>query len=144
MAIYTLVAGKLRQDAAPTRRGLFSIAGESMNTVIQAKMQGELTQLFLLARYANAKFLLAGIPQDYPLAEDSMSFDARVMRGLYDEGYRGGRDGATWRSTPPGLDIEHLAAARSDTRFVTARESSASRQWTPENPRITVDNHPSQ
>ena len=124
-SIRIIVAGKLHQTASPTKGGLFSIAGESVSTVLQAKTEGELTQLFLLARYAGADFRLAGIPQDYAVSGDCMSFDPQVMRGLFDVGYRGGREGTAWHLFPPGLEQARTSAARGDTRFVTVPASSS-------------------
>lgn len=137
-SIRVLVAGKLCQAAAPAKRGLFSIAGESMNAILQAKIEGELTRLFMLARYAKADFKVAGIPQAYETPGDSMSFDPQVMRGLFDEGFRGGKDGTTWRSFPPGFEKEWIAAPRSDTRFTAARATTLPPSWAPEQLRITL------
>lgn len=142
LSIYTLVAGKLHQNATPTKPGLFSIVGESVNTALQAKLEGELTQLFLLARYTNATYRLAGIPQDYQLTGDTMSFDPKIMRRLFDEGYRGGKAGTTWQSAPPGLDTRQVSTPRTDTRFTTTQESPSSESWTPDKIRITLDNSP--
>jgi predicted acylesterase/phospholipase RssA len=142
VSIHVLVAGKLYQAAAPVKREIFSIAGESMNTVLQAKMEGELTELFMLARYAKANFKLAGLPQDYEMPVDSISFNPQVMRRLFNEGYRGGINGTAWQSTPPGLEKEGIAMPRSDTRFATIRGVSPPSPWTPEkieNIRITLD-----
>lgn len=139
LTIYALIAGKLYQNATPAKRELFSIAGESMNTVLQAKTEGELTQLFLLARYAKANFRVAGIRQDYETAGNSMSFDPRVMRQLFDDGFRVGKDGTAWRSAPPGLENGQASAPRGDTRFATVRGTPTPNSWTPENLTITLD-----
>ena len=136
--IHIIIAGKLKQTIAPAKRELFSIAGESMNAVLQAKMEGELTTLFMLARYARADFRLTGIPQDYEMLGNNMSFDQKVMRGLFNEGLRAGREGTAWRSFPPGLDKKQLAMPRTDTRFATVRGTSPSDSWTPEKIRITL------
>ena len=121
VSVRVIVAGKLHQTAAPTKGGLISIAGESMNTVLQAKTEEELTGLFMLARYANADFKLAGIPQDYEVSGDCTSFDPQVMRGLFAVGHRGGLDGTAWQSLPLGFEMERFASPRSHTRFATVR-----------------------
>ena len=139
-SIYVLVAGKLHQMVAPTKRELLSIAGESMNAVLQAKMEGELARLFMLARYTRADFKLTGIPQDYEEPGNNLSFAPQVMRGLFDEGYRGGKDGTAWQSLPPGLEKEWIALPRSDTRFATVGGTTPANSWTPERIRITLDN----
>ncbi|MEN6459548.1 MAG: patatin-like phospholipase family protein [Thermoguttaceae bacterium] len=120
--IHVVVAGKLEQTYVPARRQLLSIASESASTVLQAKLEGELGQLFSLARYVNADFRLAGIPQDYTIAGTNMSFDPRVMRGLFDEGWRGGKSGTVWQSIPPRLAREIAAKPRRDTRFVAVHD----------------------
>lgn len=139
-SIRVIVAGKLHQTAVPAKRAFFSIAGESITTVLQAKTEDELTQLFMLARFADADFKVAGIPQDFELPGDSMSFNPQVMRGLFDAGYRGGSDGTAWRSTPPGLETERFSIPRSDTRFATVQGPSSSDTWVPERIRIMLDN----
>jgi len=138
VSIHVVVAGKLHQTVAPAKRELFSIAGESMNAILQAKMEGELTKLFMLARYARADFKVTGIPADYEAAGNNMSFDQHTMRGLFDVGYRGGRDGTVWYSFPPGLGEEGTAIPRSDTQFAIVRGASSPTSWTPENLKITL------
>jgi hypothetical protein len=139
VSIDVLIAGKLHQAAAPAKLALFSIAGESMSAVLQAKMESELTELFLLARYAKADFKLAGIRQDYETPGDSMSFDPQVMRGLFDEGYCGGNGGTAWRSMPPALEGAQIPAPRSDTRFASVHGVASSDSWAPDKIRITLD-----
>jgi hypothetical protein len=139
-SIHVLIAGKLHQTAAPTKRELFAISGDSMNAVLQAKMEGELTRLFLLARYAKADFKLAGIRQDYKMPGTSMSFDPLVMRDVFEEGCRGGKDGTAWQSSPPVLE-DLFSLPRSDTRFATVRGAIASNAWTPSEIRVTLDDN---
>ena len=137
-SIHVIVAGKLHQTAAPTNGRLFSIAGESISTVFQAKTEGELTRLFMFARYAKADFKVAGIPQDYPLSGDCMSFDPQVMRGLFDAGRRGGQDGTVWRTLPPDLETGLFSSPRSDTRFATIGKTTVPPSWIPEQLKITL------
>jgi hypothetical protein len=139
ISVSVIVSGKLCPDAVPAKRELFSISGESMTAVLQAKLEGDLTRLFLLARYAKADFNLTGVRQDYVAGSNSMSFDPQVMRTLFDEGFRAGRDGTAWRSTPPGLEMERFARPRSDTRFATVPGASSPGSWTPEKIRTTLD-----
>ncbi|MEN6367766.1 MAG: patatin-like phospholipase family protein [Thermoguttaceae bacterium] len=137
-SVYVIVAGKLRQTAVPTKRELFSVAGESMIAVLQAKTEGEATKLFMLARYAGANFKLTGIPQDYEMPQNIMSFSQPTMRGLFDVGYRGGKDGTAWYSFPPELEEERTAMPRSDTCFTTTLGTTLPTSWTPGNLRITL------
>jgi hypothetical protein len=123
----------------PAKRELFSISGESMNAVLQAKLGTDLTQVFLLARYTKADFKLAGVTQHRATPFNSMSFDPQFMRALFDEGFRGGKDGTAWRSSPPGLETTQIPLPRSDTRFATTPGATSPSSWTPEKIRITLD-----
>ena len=138
-SVWVIVAGKLHQTAAPTTGGVLSIARESITTMLQAKTEGELTRLFMLARYAGANFQLAGIPQDYHVSGDCVSFDPQVMQGLFTVGYCGGKDGSAWHPVPPGLEKEETGIPRSDTRFATVPSSAVPTPWTPQRIRITLD-----
>jgi hypothetical protein len=125
MSIHVVIAGKLQQMAAPAKRELFSIVGESMNTVLQAKMEGELTKLFLLSRYVNADFKLTGIPQEYEMSGNNMSFDQHTMRGLFDIGYRCATNGTAWHPVPPGLKKDMMTMPRTNIRFTSAPGASS-------------------
>ncbi len=85
-----------------------------------------------------ADFKLAGIPQDYETPGTTCHLTRKLMRGLFDEGYRGGRDGTAWRSFPPGLekDIDRHAKKRHSVRHRPWSASSDS--WTPDKIRITL------
>ena len=140
LSVWVIVAGTLHPNATPTKLELLSISSESMNAVLQAKLEGDLTQLFLLARYAKADFKLAGVGQDHCCAtSNSMSFDQQFMRALFDEGFHGGKDGTAWRSTPPGLEKAQIPVPRSDTRFASIRGTSSADSWTLEKIRITLE-----
>lgn len=138
LAIHVIVAGKLQQVAAPTERRLISIAGESLNAVLQAKTEDELTRLFILARYVNAEFKVTGIPDAFPTSSDSMSFDPLVMRGLFDAGYRGGKEETAWRSIPPGIEKEWLSVARTGTMFATTGKARVPESSRPSDLRIPL------
>jgi hypothetical protein len=138
LAIHVIVAGKLQQVAAPTERRLISIAGESLNAVLQAKTEDELTRLFILARYINTEFKVTGIPENFPTSSDSMSFDPLVMRGLCDAGYRGGKEETAWRSIPPRIEKEWFSVARSGTTFATTGRTPVPESSRPRDLRIPL------
>jgi hypothetical protein len=118
-AVHVIVAGKLDPDVVPTKWELLSISTESLGAVLQTRTEGDLAQLFLLTRYAKADFALTGVRKDLVANSDCVSFDPQVMRGLFDEGYRAGKDGTAWQSLPPGLEEQWIAMPRSATRFAT-------------------------
>lgn len=100
-----------------------------MNAVLQAKTSSELREIFILARYVNADFKVAGIPQDFQTGEDSMSFNPQTMQTLFDMGYRGGKDATVWQSLPPGLDAKWFSIPRSSATLVAAGNLPQT-QWT--------------
>ena len=106
--------------------------------MFQAKTENELVGLFLLARYAQADFKVAGIPQDIGDSGNTMSFAPQAMRGLFDIGYRGGEDGTAWQALPPGFGPERFTIARSGTRFATTGKTTSPEPWRPEELRITL------
>jgi hypothetical protein len=136
MSVYVVVAGKLRQVATHTERELLAITGESLNTVLQAKMEGELAQMFILTQYARANFRLTGIPQDYVLPTNSMSFDQKAMRGLFDTGYRYGRDGTVWCMAPPTMT--DIALPRTNVQFTAIQEAPTQKVQMPRRVIVTL------
>ncbi len=138
-SIYVVVAGKLLQNPGPIKSELFSIAGESINTALQAKTDGELLRLFLLARYAKAKFQIAGIPQDYDTQGTPMLFVPKTMRRLFDEGYGGGHRGSAWQAFPPTLEKEVMNLPRGGVRFARGRDDAPESFWLLDRIRITLD-----
>jgi hypothetical protein len=140
LSVRVIVAGTLHPTATPTKLELLSISSESVNAMLQSKLEGDLTQLFLIARYARADFKVAGVGQDRcRAASNSMSFDQQFMRALFDDGFQGGKDGTAWRSTPPGLEKSQIPVPRCDTRFASVRGTPSPDSWTPEKIRITLD-----
>jgi predicted acylesterase/phospholipase RssA len=115
--VYVIVAGKLRPKPEPVKRGLLSVAEDSIQGVLQAQFEGSLLRIYLLARNAGARFALAAVPQEFPSDLASLSFDPRIMRALFDEGFRSAASGSVWRATPPGLAPGEMAPPRSGVRF---------------------------
>lgn len=142
ISIYVVVAGKLRQVAGPTKGELFTIADDSINTVLQAKMEGELMKLYMLSKYVRANFRLAGVPQDYALPSNNMSFDQKTMRGLFDTGYRCGRDGTAWCTIPPTM-ADH-PSPRTSVQFTVTHDTSSQKVQIPSHITVTLGDAVSQ
>jgi hypothetical protein len=137
--VYVVVAGKLGPEIVPTKWELLSISTESLGAVFQARTEGDLAQLFLLARYAKANFALTGVRQNLVSKGDCISFDPQVMRGLFDEGYRAAKNGTAWQSLPPGLEEQWEAMPRRGTRFASIPGQPSSDPCVPGKIRITGD-----
>jgi predicted acylesterase/phospholipase RssA len=116
-SVYVIVAGKLRPTPQPVARRLIQVSEQSIQGILQSQFEGDLLRIYLLARFTGARFALAAVPQEFPEGPDSLSFDPRVMRALFDEGYRSAGSGSVWRSTPPGLTAGEQPPPREGVRF---------------------------
>lgn len=116
--VYAIVAGKLYADANQVRRRWLFVTGESVIGVLQARTEGDLMRLFLLARFTGGAFNLAAVPQKLEIAGNALGFDPVVMRQLFDVGYQSAVDRTAWRVTPPGIEPDEQRVPRVGNRFV--------------------------
>jgi predicted patatin/cPLA2 family phospholipase len=117
MHVHVIVAGKLQPPRRPVERRLFPVAGESIGGVLQSRFEGDLLRVYLLARFAGARFALAALPDDFPEEHESLSFDPQVMRAMFERGCRSGTGGPVWQPFPPSLTPGAHAPPRGGVRF---------------------------
>ncbi len=122
--VYAIVAGKIYAEPSQVQQKLFSVAGQSLQTVLQARADGDLTRLFLLATLSGGRFQMAAVPQDLPVGANALDFEPATMRSLFDVGYQFAAAGHDWRNTPPGVEPDEQTLPRSGIRFVTAPDAS--------------------
>lgn len=115
--VYVIVAGKLFPDSYPVQRRLFQVSEGSISGLLQAQFEGDLLRVYLLTVYAGAHFSLAAIPQDFAAGSNSMTMDSTLMRRVFDEGRRFGREQGPWGPTPPGLDPRERPIPRQGVRL---------------------------
>lgn len=84
---------------AGTRRGLFSIARRSVETLIDFSARGDIARIYLLAQRDGLGFRLAAIEPSFR-AERREAFDPEYMRALFEHGREQGLAGDRWRSAP--------------------------------------------
>jgi hypothetical protein len=118
--VYVIVAGKLRANDEPVKRRLLPVAEDSLQAVRQAQFEGDLLRVYLLSKFAGARFGLAAVPQEFANDLSSLSFDPKVMRALFEEGFRSASNGSVWRSVPPSLTPGEQAPPRGGVRFELA------------------------
>jgi len=102
--VYVIVAGKLVPDRATVERRLFHVSDVSLKGLIQSQMESDLQRVYLMTRLTGVQFRLAAIPQDLAMNANSMSFDSRSMRQIFDAGRQFGQQGGPWMDAPPGID----------------------------------------
>jgi predicted acylesterase/phospholipase RssA len=117
--VYALVAGKLYPDPGHVQRRLLSVSGQSLATVLQARAEGDLMRLFLLATLSGGKFQLASVPEETPVSVNMLDFDPAIMRKLFQIGYAFTSRGGPWRDTPPGVEPDEQRLPRSGVHFAT-------------------------
>ncbi len=93
---------KLQEEA--TRRGLFSIARRSIETLLHFGGRGDIGRIYLLAQRDGVAFRLAAIAPEFR-AERAEPFDPAYMRALFEHGRAQGLAGDAWLTTAiPGPD----------------------------------------
>lgn len=122
--VYAIVAGKIYPDPGRVQKALFSVADQSLSTVLQARSDGDLMRLFLMATLTGGKFQLAAVPQEMPVGTGALDFDPVLMRSLFNNGYEFAASGKPWRDTPPGVEPDEQRLPRSGVFFATAPEAS--------------------
>jgi len=103
--LHVIVAGKLTPDRAAVERRLFHVSDVSLKGLIQSQMETDLQRMYLLSQMNGMQFRLAAIPQDVTTTNsNSLSFDAKSMRQLFEAGRQFGNNDGPWLETPPGID----------------------------------------
>ena len=122
--VYAIVAGKIYAEPGRVQKQLFSVTGQSLVTVLQARADGDLTRLFLMATLSGGRFNLAAVPQGMAIGTNALDFEPGAMRQLFDVGYRFAASGQDWRGTPPGAEPDEQTLPRSGVFFVTAPDAT--------------------
>ncbi|MCK5549101.1 MAG: patatin family protein, partial [Hyphomicrobiaceae bacterium] len=100
--VYVIRNGRLNPETAPVRDRTLPIASRSISTLIKNQGIGDLYRLHSFARRNNMRFKLSYIPADFTNTSAEV-FDKVYMKKLFDLGYRLGRAGYKWKTTPPGF-----------------------------------------
>lgn len=119
--LYCLAAGKIDPDPIEGRVGFISRVSASVSASLYALYRVELMKLHSLCLTTGMQFNLAAIPPETELDVDSTSIQAKVMKPLFELGYRTGVAGIPWRPTPPGALDGEEPEPRSGTSFRTVR-----------------------
>ena len=80
-----------------------SIAPRSVSSLIKAQGIGDLYRIYTTSMRDRFDFNLAFIPDEMDIANRHDEFDNRVIKVLFETGYKLAHDGYRWRKTPPGF-----------------------------------------
>jgi hypothetical protein len=103
-------------------RGLFSSLTATVEEIYANKSRDELFRIYLNCLQTGLAFHVTGIPQDLVVGRDALRLGIDDQQKLYEAGLRAGRsgpEGAGWRATPPGLELDEQVLPRAGTRFAT-------------------------
>lgn len=121
--IYVIVAGKHFPDADCVNDTAIKIGGRALVALTSAQTRNDLIRIYTLTLLTGMEFHVAAIPQEMPLGEDSLSFDPKEMKRLYDCGYRLAAASQAWSDVPPVLDASQQSIPRSGTHFLAPNET---------------------
>lgn len=98
--VYIIRNAPRRASQAPVKRQTISIVSPAIRSLIQTQGFGDLHRIYGTAHRDGLDFNLAFVDDDLH-AEHPEEFDTQYMRALFDYGYRQGRDGYSWKKSPP-------------------------------------------
>ena len=94
----------LANDAEAVEPKVLDISRKSISELVRGLLYKTLYQGYVAARNANARFRLTSIPDTLTLPDNSLEFDPKTMRKLYDIGREQGRAASGWTNEPPRLE----------------------------------------
>jgi hypothetical protein len=112
--VWIIVNQKLLTDTKVVRSSWTSIAARSLNTLLRAStlqsIQDTETFVNLVNKHPDfvAQMRYVAIPQDFPIADSDVMFDAEVMKRLVELGMKMGADPTSWKEEAlrPGASFE--------------------------------------
>jgi Patatin-like phospholipase len=115
--LYILLAGTLYADPGLAKQKLLPLVTDAITTLVYAKCQVDLCQLFTLSQSTGMNYRLASIPAEIPGSPNVLEFDPVDMTRLFDVGRRRMLAGKLWRSTPPGAEADEEVSDRTGVRL---------------------------
>jgi hypothetical protein len=83
-------------------------------------------RIYLMSKFAGARFGLTAVPQDLPVDLSAMSFDQNAMQMLFKTGLEVAQSNKPWQDVPPVVRPEEQAKPRGSTKFASQPKLPAS------------------
>ena len=112
--LYMIINGTTRRFNAstPVKANLASIAQKTISELIRELQRDTIYRHFIVAKETGINFYLTSIPDNIPIAQESLDFDPVRMRQLYRSGFEIGSKGIDfWSKVPPTISQETRAAS---------------------------------
>ena len=103
--LYVIRNGSTTPAPKQIRRGLRSISGRAIATMLKVSGINDLYRLFLSTEHDNVDFYFVALPADYVRSTDE-EFNEAEMNRQYQLGYQLGANGIPWRRLPPGYVLK--------------------------------------
>ncbi len=102
--LYMVINGTTRRFNAstPVKANLASISQKTITELLRELQRETIYRHYTRARDTGVDFFITSIPDEIPIAEESLDFDPKRMRLLYQAGFNSGAKGlAAWAKEPP-------------------------------------------
>lgn len=104
-SLYVIRNGSTTPNRKQIPRGLRSISGRAIGTMLKVSGINDLYRLFLSAEHDGVDFYYIALPVDYVRSTDE-EFNEAEMNRQYQLGYQLGANGIPWRRLPPGYVLK--------------------------------------
>ena len=109
-SLYVIRNGSTTPSRKQITRGLGSISGRAIATMLKVSGINDLYRLFLSTEHDNVDFYYVSLPDDYVRSTDE-EFNETEMNRQYNLGYQLAAKGIPWRRVPPGYVLRDQGAA---------------------------------
>jgi len=99
--LYVIRNGSTTPDRKHIKRGLGSISGRAIATLLKMSGINDLYRLYLSSLHDKVEFRYVSLPPDYVRTTDE-EFNEAEMNRQYELGYQLAIDGIPWKTLPPG------------------------------------------
>ncbi len=108
-SLHVIRNGSTTPNRKQIPRGLRSISGRAIATLLKVSGINDLYRLFLSAEHDGVDFYYIALPVDYVRSTDE-EFNEAEMNRQYQLGYQLGANGIPWRRLPPGYVLKDQGA----------------------------------
>lgn len=104
-AAYVIRNGRLYRPEENVERQTLKIAQQAISTMTATSAVNDIYRMYMTTKRDGVEFKLAYIEDDFSLPYKG-PFDRDYMNALFEYGYRAGRNGYRWHTTPPNYIAE--------------------------------------
>jgi hypothetical protein len=98
--LYVIRNGKVSPEYSVVKPKLASIIGKSISSLIKTQGIGDLYRMYSNARRDGIAFKAVWVPENFT-EKETVPFDQKYMKNLFQVGYKMGQEGIPWASQPP-------------------------------------------